>query len=325
MQAARLNALTKDFKTGFWRPRPVRALDGVTLDVEQGEALAYLGPNGAGKTTTLKLLLQLIFATSGSAEILGRPAGDVEVRRRVGFLPEAPRFPGTLSAEELLTHHARLFGFHSAEARRRGALALDRVGIGGRRRSRLREYSRGMVQRVGIALALVNDPDVILLDEPLSGLDPVGRRDLRTLLLALRGEGRTLLLALRGEGRTLLFSSHLLPDAEAVCSRVAILNRGRLVATTRIADLQAEGGGWQLVVEGIAPAELASLDSPPLAVVVDDRGRQHIDLPADRPPERIMPELVRRGARIVSLAPRRQTLEEFFVAHVAGRGAGRAA
>ncbi len=314
MQAARLNALTKDFKTGFWRPRPVRALDGVTLDVEQGEALAYLGPNGAGKTTTLKLLLQLIFATSGSAEILGRPAGDVEVRRRVGFLPEAPRFPGTLSAEELLTHHARLFGFHSAEARRRGALALDRVGIGGRRRSRLREYSRGMVQRVGIALALVNDPEVILLDEPLSGLDPVGRRDLRTLLLALRGEGRTL-----------LFSSHLLPDAEAVCSRVAILNRGRLVATTRIADLQAEGGGWQLVVEGIAPAELASLDSPPLAVVVDDRGRQHIDLPADRPPERIMPELVRRGARIVSLAPRRQTLEEFFVAHVAGRGAGRAA
>ncbi len=314
MHAARLNALTKDFKTGFWRPHPVRALDGVTLDIERGEALAYLGPNGAGKTTTLKLLVQLIFATSGSAEILGRPAGDVQVRRRVGFLPEAPRFPGTPSAEELLTHQARLFGFHSAEARRRGALALDRVGIGGRRRSRLRGYSRGMLQRVGIALALVNDPEVILLDEPLSGLDPVGRRDLRTLLLALRGEGRTL-----------LFSSHLLPDAEAVCSRVAILNRGKLVATNRIADLQAAAGGWQLVVEGVAPAELASLGSPPLAVVVDDRGRQHIELPADRPPERIIPELVRRGARIVSLAPRRQTLEEFFVAHVGGRGAGRAA
>ena len=314
MHAARLNALTKDFKTGFWRPRPLRALDGITLDVEQGDALAYLGPNGAGKTTTLKLLMGLIRPTSGSAAILGRPAGDVEVRRRVGFLPEAPRFPGMLSAEELLTHHARLFGFQPAAARRRGALALDRAGIGGRRRSRLREYSRGMLQRFGIALALVHDPEVILLDEPLSGLDPVGRRDLRALLTALRGEGRTL-----------LFSSHLLPDAEAVCDRVAILNGGRLVATTRIADLQAEGGGWQLVVDGIAPAELAALGSPPLAVVAGDRGRQHIDLPADWPPERILPELARRGARIVSLAPRRQTLEEFFVAHVAGRNAGRAA
>ena len=313
MHAVRLNALTKDFKTGFWRSRPVRALDGVSLDIEQGEALAYLGPNGAGKTTTLKLLMRLIFPTSGSAEILGRPAGDDAVRRRVGFLPEAPRFPGALSADELLTYHARLFASRPAEARHRAARALDRVGMGSRRHSRLREYSRGMLQRVGVALALVNDPEVVLLDEPLSGLDPVGRRDLRTLLLALRGEGRTL-----------VFSSHLLPDAEAVCSRVAILNGGRLAATTCIADLQAAGHGWELVVEGITPAELARLDSPPLEVVAAG-GRQRIELPADRPPEGIIPELVRRGARIVSLAPRRQTLEEFFVAHVAGRDAGRAA
>ena len=314
MHAVRLNALTKDFKTGFWRSRPVRALDGVTLEVERGEALGYLGPNGAGKTTTLKLLMRFIFPTSGSAEILGRPAGEVAVRRRVGFLPEAPRFPDTLSAEDLLAYHARLFGFRSSEARRRAAQVLDRVGIGSGRRSRLRECSRGMLQRVGIAQALVNDPEVILFDEPLSGLDPVGRRDLRALLLALRGEGRTL-----------LFGSHLLADAEVVCSRVAILNRGRLVATVRIADLQAEGRGWQLVVEGITTAGLAALDSPPLAVTAAAGGRQRIDLPADRPPEQVIPELVGRGARIVSLAPRRQTLEEFFVAHVAGRDAGQAA
>ena len=130
MHAVRLNALTKDFKTGFWRSRPVRALDGVSLDIEQGEALAYLDPNGAGKTTTLKLLMRLIFPTSGSAEILGRPAGDDAVRRRVGFLPEAPRFPGALSADELLTYHARLFASRPAEARHRAARALDRVGMG---------------------------------------------------------------------------------------------------------------------------------------------------------------------------------------------------
>lgn len=309
MHAVRLNALTKDFRTGFWRARPLRALDHVSLDVEPGEALAYLGPNGAGKTTTLKLLLRLLFPTSGGAEILGRPAGDAALRRRVGFLPEAPRFPGGLTADELLTHHARLLGSRPTEARVRAARVLDRVGIGSRRRSRLRACSRGMLQRVGIALALVNDPEVLLLDEPLSGLDPVGRRDLRALLLALRGEGRTLVL-----------SSHLLPDAEAICSRVAILDGGKLAATARMADLQAPAGGWQLVVEGIAPAELAALDPPPRAVA-DAGGRQRIELPADRPPEGIIPELVRRGARIVSLAPRRRTLEEFFLAHVAGRDA----
>ena len=312
MHAVRLNALTKDFKTGFWRSRAVRALDGVTLEVERGDALGYLGPNGAGKSTTVKLLMQLIFPTSGSAEMLGRPAGDVDVRRRVGFLPEAPQFPGSLTAEELLAHHAQLFGFGRPEARRRAARELDRVGIGDHRRIRLREYSRGMLQRFGIARALVNDPELLVLDEPLSGLDPVGRRDLRALLLALRGEGRTL-----------LFSSHLLPDAEAVCSRVAILNRGRLVAATRIADLQAQGRGWRLVVEGLAATAMPALESPPLPVVSVMGGRQCIDLPADRPPERIIPDLVRRGVRIVSLAPRRQTLEEFFVAHVAGRGATR--
>ena len=302
MHAVRLRALTKDFATGFWRSATLRALDAVTLDIEQGEALGYLGPNGAGKTTTLKLLMQALFPTAGSAEVLGRPAGDRAVRRRTGFLPEALRWPAAFSAEELLVHHARLFGFAPAEARRRTARILDRVGIGARRRSRLRGFSRGMLQRVGIAQALVNDPDVILLDEPLSGLDPLGRRDMRNLLLGLREEGRTLLLC-----------SHLLADAERICSRVAILDGGRLVATTRIADLQAAVSGWVIELEGIAREAL-----PPAVTARKAAGRLRIELPAEERPDALVADLLRRGGRLISLAPRRRSLEDYYAAHVAG-------
>ena len=232
--AIRLEELTKDYPVGFWRPRPVRALDGVSLDVKPGEVLGYLGPNGAGKTTTLKLLMQLIYPTSGRAEILGRPVGDVETRRRLGFLPELPYFYDNLTAEELLIYFGRLFGLSTSDARRRATTLLDRVGLGEARRRQLRKYSKGMLQRVGIAQALVNDPEVVFLDEPMSGLDPVGRRDTRELIAALRDEGRTV-----------LFSSHILSDAEALCSRVAIMARGRLVATGRLTDLKFETLGWR--------------------------------------------------------------------------------
>ena len=298
--AIRLQALTKDYPVGFWRPRPVRALDGVSLDVERGEVLGFLGPNGAGKTTTLKLLMQLIYPTSGRAEILGRPAGDVEARRRLGYLPELPYFYDNLTAEELLVYFGGLFGLSTADARRRAATLLDRVGLGAERRRQLRKYSKGMLQRVGIAQALVNDPEVVFLDEPMSGLDPGGRRDTRELIRELRDEGRTV-----------FFSSHILSDAETLCSRVAIVVKGRLVATGRLADLAFEIQGWELVITGTDDGVVAALGLEAVTTVAD--GRMVIDLPVDRPPDQLLPELGRHGLSVVSLTPRHESLEDFFM------------
>src|SRR6476619_1538586 len=212
MRALSTFELTKDYAVGFWRKRPYRALDRLTLDVEAGEVFGFLGPNGAGKTTTLKLLMRLVFPTAGRAEILGRPLGDLGMKRRSGYLPENPYFYDYLTAEELLTYFASLFGYRGQERHVRTARLLDEVGIGAERRMQLRKFSKGMLQRVGIAQALVNDPEVLFLDEPMSGLDPLGRRDVRALILELRDQGRTI-----------FFSSHILSDIEILCDRIAIL------------------------------------------------------------------------------------------------------
>src|SRR4051795_6099086 len=233
--------LTKDYAVGFWRKRPYRALDRLTLEVEAGEVFGFLGPNGAGKTTTLKLLMQLVFPTSGRAELFGRPLGDFAVKRRIGYLPENPYFYDYLTAEELLQYFAALFGYRRAECRARATRLLDDVGIAGERRLQLRKFSKGMLQRVGIAQALINDPDLVIFDEPMSGLDPLGRREVRALILRLRDRGCTV-----------FFSSHVLSDAEALCSRVAILAKGRLVATGRLTDMLAfRVRGWELVAANL--------------------------------------------------------------------------
>src|SRR5579862_7682041 len=247
--AIRTRDLSKDYFVGFWRPRPYRALDRLTIEVAEGDVFGFLGPNGAGKTTTLKLLMQLVFPTSGAAEILGRPVGDVDVRRRIGYLPENPYFYDYLTAEELLEYFAGLFGYSHAERRRRASTLLDEVGIDAERRLPLRKFSKGMVQRVGIAQALINDPEVVFLDEPLSGLDPLGRRDVRALILRLRDRGCTV-----------FFSSHVLSDAETLCSRVAILAKGRLVTTGRLTEILAfRAHGWELVVSHVGSALVAML------------------------------------------------------------------
>ena len=305
MPAVRLRELSKTFRAGFWRSRGSCALRKVSLDVPQGAVLGYLGPNGAGKTTTLRLLMQLLHPTSGTAEILGRPVVDPAVRRRVGFLPESPRFYDFCTAEEFLVYVAGLFGYPAAERRRRAALQLDRVGIGAERRNRLRTYSRGMLQRVGIAQALLNDPEVLFLDEPMTGLDPLGRCDARNLILALRNEGRTVWI-----------SSHILSDAEAVCSHVAILNQGRLAAAGSIADLDLDVRGWELVVAGVGESHLVACGIGERRVTSIADGRHVIDLPLEQPPERVVVELARRGARIVSLNPRHETLEDYFLRRV---------
>ena len=303
MLAIRTEALTKDFSTGFWRPTPYRALHGLNLEVARGETFGFLGPNGAGKTTTLKLLMQLIYPTSGRAEILERPVGDVDVKRRIGYLPESPYFYDYLTAEELLDYFARLFGYDSAERRRRVSALLDQVGIGGERRLPLRKFSKGMVQRVGIAQALINDPEVVFLDEPMSGLDPLGRREVRNLILSLRDRGCTV-----------FFSSHVLSDAEALCNRVAILARGKLVANGRISDLHAfDVRGWELIVSGLSEPALQRHRARVHGITSLGDQRYSLELPLQPAPELLLRDLTDGGAQLVSLNPIRDTLEDFFV------------
>jgi len=310
MDAIRTEALTKHYKIGFWRPRPYLALDGLTMQVGLGEVFGFLGPNGAGKTTTLKLLMQLIYPTSGRAEILGKPVGDVGVKRRIGYLPEQPYFYDYLTAEELLHYFAAIFGYAPAERRTRAAALLDEVGIGVERRLPLRKFSKGMLQRVGIAQALINEPEVVFLDEPMSGLDPLGRREIRQLILRLRDRGCTV-----------FFSSHVLSDAETLCSRVAILANGRLVTTGRLSEMLAfQVRGWELVVDGLTETALARAQQCRLVTRATRlaEGRFALDLPLTPPPERTLAELVGQGAALVSLTPMRDTLEDFFVRQVSG-------
>jgi ABC-2 type transport system ATP-binding protein len=306
MYAIQTENLTKDFSIGFWRPRPYRALDALTMEVHPGETFGFLGPNGAGKTTTLKLLMQLIYPTSGRAEILGRPVGDVSVKRRLGYLPESPYFYDYLTAEELLNYFGSLFGFNAADRRKRVSALLDEVGIGGERKLQLRKFSKGMLQRVGIAQAILNDPEVVFLDEPMSGLDPLGRREVRNLILKLRDRGCTV-----------FFSSHVLGDAEALCSRVAILAGGRLITAGSVKDMQAFNiHGWELVVENVSAASLERHKQRILGTTAIAEQRYSLELPLEPAPDLLLKDLVSEGAHLVSLNPLRQTLEDFFVKQI---------
>ena len=317
MDAIRTEGLTKHYTVGFWRPRPYLALHDLNLQIGQGEVFGFLGPNGAGKTTTLKLLMQLIYPTAGRAEILGRPVGDLGVKRRIGYLPEQPYFYDYLSAEEVLEYFAALCGQSRAGRRSRVAGLLDDVGIGAERRLPLRKFSKGMLQRVGIAQALVNDPEVVFLDEPMSGLDPLGRREIRHLILRLRDRGCTV-----------FFSSHVLSDAEALCSRVSILVGGKLATSGRLSDiLDRNVRGWELVVSGLSEGVLErarGLGHVTAATPLSD-SRYSLELPLSPPPEEILSGLIAQGARVVTLNPLRDTLEDVFVrqvSRVAPRDAG---
>ena len=310
--AIRTRELSKDYYVGFWRPRPYRALDSLSIDVAPGAVFGFLGPNGAGKTTTLKLLMQLVFPTSGHAEILGRPLGDIGVRRRIGYLPENPYFYDHLTAEELLAYYARLFGIAAADRRPRITATLDRLGIGAERRLPLRKYSKGMLQRVGIAQAVLNDPEVLFLDEPMSGLDPLGRRDVRALMLELRDKGRTI-----------FFSSHILSDAEALCSQVAIVAKGRLAAAGTLTELREFAvQGWELVMAGVPAAALERLRPRVRRILPVAGDRYVIELPPDGRPEDLLRELTGAGATLISINPLRETLEDVFVRRVAAVGDG---
>jgi ABC-2 type transport system ATP-binding protein len=297
----RTRSLTKDFYTGFWRPRPNRGLDGLTFDVPEGGVFGLLGPNGAGKSTTLKLLVGLLRPTSGSAELMGRPAGHAASHATLGFLPENPTFYDHLSAEELVGYFAGLFGIDGAERQRRVTAVLDRVGLEGDRRRPLRQYSKGMVQRVGLAQALVNDPSLVILDEPMSGLDPVGRKQVREIIQELADEGRTV-----------LFSSHILSDAELLCSRVGILAKGKLVASGTLEELtKSQTKGWEIVASGVGEALASSVGATRSRRIAE--GRYSFEFGAEIRPERVIAQLAGGGASLVSVTAMRTTLEDVFM------------
>jgi ABC-2 type transport system ATP-binding protein len=305
--------LTRDFSVGFWRGRPYRALDAVSLDVPAGEVFGLLGPNGAGKSTTLKLLIGLIRPTSGSAQVLGYSPGDLRARGRLGFLPENPIFYDHLTAEELLNYFGGLCGLSGPRRARQVSRSLDEAGLpGDDRRRPLRQLSKGLLQRVGLAQALVNEPEFVIFDEPMSGLDPIGRYEVRELILRLRDEGRTV-----------LFSSHILSDAEWLCSRVAILSKGRLAACGTVADLttRASGrrgeAGWEIVVAGLSASAADRLrgDVRRLTRIADDRYSLALD--SDSRPEPLIAGLTAAGATLVSVVPVRTSLEDVFIATTA--------
>ena len=303
--AVEISELTKDYRVGFWRHRRKRALDGLTLGVERGEIFGLLGPNGAGKTTTLKLLLRLVFPTSGTARILGRSLNDRAVHARIGYLPENPSFYDYLTAREFLTYTAKLFGLSGAEQRRRVGALLDRAGLGDAADLALRKYSKGMIQRLGIAQAQVNDPELIILDEPMSGLDPLGRREVRDLILDLRRAGKTV-----------FFSTHILSDAEALCDRVAILHRGRLHRVGRFEEiLSAPATATELVLESPSPGVLDKL-KPYIRSVVHTGDRVRLEIPAEHEIALVLEAALGAGARIASVNAVKGSLEDYFMAQL---------
>ncbi|HEY6292969.1 MAG TPA: ABC transporter ATP-binding protein [Terriglobia bacterium] len=314
MQAVETTELTKDYRSGFWGSRSTRALDRLTLTVEQGEIFGLLGPNGAGKTTTLKLLLRLVFPTAGSGRILGRPLHDARVHARIGYLPENPSFYDHLTAQEFLHYTGWLCGLDPAVRRRRSRELLEQVELAESAGIAVRKFSKGMVQRLGIAQALVNDPEVVFFDEPMSGLDPLGRRQVRDLILSLRRQGKTV-----------FFSTHILSDAEALCDRVAILNRGRLQGLGSLREILGTGvASTELVLEDPAPGVLMAL-APFTTATVRTGDRVRLELRADSNTAAVLEAALRAGARIVSLNPVKTSLEDYFVAKVEGSSSGRSA
>jgi ABC-2 type transport system ATP-binding protein len=302
--ALRTRGLSKSYPTGhlFWRgQRP--ALSDLDLEVEQGEVFGYLGPNGSGKTTTMKLLMGMLRPDRGEVFVLGRPLADPAWRFRVGYLPEHPYLYDYLTAEEYLDYAGRLFGIAPAARRRRASELLSKVGLAQSARTPLRRFSKGMVQRVGLAQALINDPEFVILDEPMSGLDPIGRRLVRDIVIELKEAGKTV-----------LFSTHILSDAETLCDRVAVLKGGKLLDVgplARILDLDVSH--MEVLVTGVKPGDLAGAGIRG-SRILGERLRIEIDEAALG---RVVDEVEKRKGRILSVQPMRQSLEDYFFREMA--------
>ena len=299
MAAIEILGLEKTYKVGFWRARPKRALHPLHLTVEEGEIFGFLGPNGAGKTTTLKLLMDLVFPTAGTARILGKDWTDPEVKAQIGFLPEQPYFYDYLTAHELLDYYGQLSGVPGKDRKPRIDEMLARVGLTDIKGIQLRKFSKGMLQRVGIAQAILHNPKVVFLDEPMSGLDPLGRREVRDLIEQLKREGKTV-----------FFSTHILSDAEALCDRVAIIHQGGLRGVGAIEDLTSGvHGKVEVVWQGTnVPASMKALTSE--YHVSGDTVRAVI---SETQQDAAIDSLRRERIQLISITPLRTSLETYFV------------
>jgi ABC-2 type transport system ATP-binding protein len=310
MHAIEVQGLSKSYAVGFWKKHSQPALRDLNLTVEAGETFGFLGPNGAGKTTTLKLLMGITFPTAGSARILGKDFRDPEIKSRVGFLPEQPYFYDYLSAPELLSYYAQLSGVAQAGRSQHISALLDRVGLGDVGSKQLRKFSKGMLQRVGVAQAIVHDPDVIFLDEPMSGLDPLGRYEVRELIQGLKDAGKTI-----------FFSTHILSDAEALCDRVAVIHKGQLRGVGVVNDLRsASAGKAEVIWQGVAALS-------PLATHITDSHVTGDTVRATVSAETldlVLEKLRQQQARLVSVTPLHGTLEDYFLAKTTESGAAEA-
>jgi ABC-2 type transport system ATP-binding protein len=299
--------LTKDYETGFWKKKKIRSLDGLNLQVESGQIFGFLGGNGAGKTTTIKLLMRLLFPTSGTARILGHDIADVKMHRRIGYSPENPYFYDYLTARELMMYFGELFGYDLQTRKRKSEELLTRVGLDEKDwKKQLRKFSKGMLQRVGLAQALINDPEIVFLDEPMSGLDPIGRREIRELITDLRAQGTTVFM-----------STHILSDIEALCDQVAILRNGKLAATGKLDELLNERGetsGFEVNLKGISAEQLSekfaeiggsSVSAKPNGISVQVLTEADV--------EKVLAYSKASGGKLISVQPVKQSLEELFV------------
>lgn len=303
MNAIHIDGLTKVFKPGWPWQAPTMVLSGVSFSVNRGEIFGFLGPNGAGKTTTLKILLGLSRATSGRVEILGVPASDVTIHRRVGFLPESPYFYDYLTAEEFLGFYGRLGGLSHGEIRERVPALLEQAGLTDARDRQLRKFSKGMLQRIGLAQALIHDPELVILDEPMSGLDPIGRKWVRDLILNLRDRGKTI-----------FFSTHILSDVEMLCDRVAILQKGQLLASGRIEELVKQGVSQtiEVVYEGGEPDKNDAM-KPLAARVLRKDNRCLLVLHREDVLDEVLTLVRQQGGKLISVTPHKGALEELFI------------
>jgi len=276
------------------------AVDGLDLSVKQGEIFGLLGPNGAGKTTTLKMMLALLRPDEGEVRLFGRQPTDVAARRRLGFLPENPYFYDYLTAVEFLDLYGRLHGLDAADRKRRIVTAIERVGLSGSEGTPLRKFSKGMTQRLGLAQAIQHDPELVILDEPMSGLDPIGRRDVRDLILAQRAAGRTV-----------FFSSHILQDAEMLCDRVAIVFKGKLRSVGKLDELVAREAKWiEVSVRGALPADL-----PGDRTTVPD-GTTLLRVDGVPSLTKVLAAVPAAGGEVLSVWPRRESLEDLFLREI---------
>lgn len=303
MSAIEIDNLTKDYEVGFWRKRKVRALDGLSLTVKPGQIFGFLGANGAGKTTTIKLLMRLIYPTAGSARILGHDIGNVSMHARIGYLPENPYLYDYLTAREFMDYCGELFGLDKTIRKQRTEELLTRVGLETKSWNRqLRKFSKGMLQRVGLAQALVNDPEIVFLDEPMSGLDPVGRREVRDLIASLRTQGKTVFMC-----------SHILSDIEVLCDGVAILKGGRLAHAGSIDELRSrEANLIEIVVTGADADAIRANLAGDVQITADASGLR-IQVEDEKQVDEVIVALRKASGKLVSVQPVRQSLEDLFM------------